>query len=457
MNSLESALIERMIDISSNACGVFDKEGCCIYANELLLNLAGITDPAMKENCQADFLDFSSANYNKSLLWNEMVESAQEKPFTLSVRLGVSPSRVFRCRLGVFAANSHELYMLVLNDITPQAELSARLAERDSLLDRVISEFPLMISAADNEGLIRIWNKRCEEITGFSRSEMIDNPNALALLFPSNRYRYEILSKWNSREDNSVRHWNMEIACKDGSIKHISWTVRYRENPIIPGLYTWGIGQDITDSKEVFEQLSLSEERFALISRATHDAVYDWDIPGNHLWWSDGMTKLFGHNTTQIADTIEWWTENLHPSYREDVFEGMQQAMDRGDSVWTDEYLFRKHDGTYAYVSDKGYFERDADGKVIRMIGGMIDLTRQNNAELRLQEKDEELRKILHFNAKRLRGPLARIMQITKLLAVLDHHKPEVKEMIDQLLISSMELDTSYKRLSLVADDDDED
>jgi PAS domain S-box-containing protein len=456
MDRNNSSLIRKMIDITGNACGLFDQSGMLIYGNEILhsLNAGPIAD---SEEIHADSFDLYSSNYNKLILWSEIVEWVQDKPFQLAVRAGRSSSRVFRCRVGKVDDAGESYYLMVLNDITPQAELEARMAERDSILERVINEFPLMICAMDNEGVIRIWNRTSEAVTGFKPEEMIGNPGALAMLFPATRDLAEALTKWNQRSDNVIRSWEMVMTTKSGDRKPISWTVRYRENPIVEGLYHWGIGMDMTEYKSTVDELKRNEDRLAFFLRATHDAIYDWDIPADDLWWSDGVTQLFGHNKEEIGSTLNWWESNLHPSYAHETIDSLNRAIAGTDSFWTFEYLFRKKDGTYAYVNDKGFFIRDEQGKALRMIGGMIDLTRITEAEKKLSERDEELRKLLHFNSSRLRGPLARIIQLTKLLAAMPHESGQVRDMIEQLLLSARELDLSYKRMSDVADEEDED
>jgi PAS domain S-box-containing protein len=456
MDKNNHSLIRKMIDITGNACGLFDQSGTLIYGNEILLSLKGDPDK-LSTDIHADSFDLYSSNFNKLILWSEIVEWAQDKPFQLSVRAGRSSSRVFRCRVGKVEDAGETYYLMVLNDITPQAELQARMAERDSILERVINEFPLMICATDDEGVIRIWNRMCEAVTGFRAEEMIGNRGALAMLFPATRDLAEALAKWNQRSDDVIRSWEMVMTAKGGERKPISWTVRYRENPIVEGLHHWGIGMDMTEYKSTVNDLKRSEDRLAFFSRATHDAIYDWDIPADDLWWSEGVTQLFGHNKEEIEHTLNWWESNLHPSYAHETIDSLNQAIAGTDSFWTFEYLFRKKDGTYAYVNDKGFFIRDEQGKALRMIGGMIDLTRITEAEHKLSERDEELRKLLHFNSSRLRGPLARIIQLSKLLAAMPHSSDDVREMIEQILVSARELDLSYKRMSDVADDEDED
>src|SRR5438270_329036 len=43
------------------------------------------------------------------------------------------------------------------------------------------------------------------------------------------------------------------------------------------------------------EALHESNERFRIVARATNDAVWDWDLKTNRVWWNEGVLTLFGY------------------------------------------------------------------------------------------------------------------------------------------------------------------
>ena len=70
-------------------------------------------------------------------------------------------------------------------------------------------------------------------------------------------------------------------------------------------------------------------------------------------------------------------------SFTDQVNEKLKQHVDLGKEFWSDEYMFRKKDGSYAYVFDKGYIIKNENGKPIRFIGGMVDITHvKENSDL---------------------------------------------------------------------------
>ena len=138
---------------------------------------------------------------------------------------------------------------------------------------------------------------------------------------------------------------------------------------------------EITDRKETEDLLWLSHERFQLVTRATNDAVWDWDLQTNGLWWNEGYASLFGYAPAQTDSSIDSWIKHIHPDDHERVIDGINRAVRGGDSTWSDEYRYLRHDGRVADIFDRGYIIRDANEVPVRMIGAMQDITARKNAE----------------------------------------------------------------------------
>ena len=51
---------------------------------------------------------------------------------------------------------------------------------------------------------------------------------------------------------------------------------------------------DITESKQAEEAIRASNDRFRIVTKATNDAVWDWDLSTNKVWWNEGVLTLFG-------------------------------------------------------------------------------------------------------------------------------------------------------------------
>jgi PAS domain S-box-containing protein len=169
---------------------------------------------------------------------------------------------------------------------------------------------------------------------------------------------------------------------KNGTISHvkiISYPVTYK-----------GYNARLVVVQDVTE-IALHVERFGLIAKATHDAIWDWNLETDELWWNQTFLDLFNYNAEDVESTSESWKSRIHPDDHDRVVEYIHQVIDRGESNWSDQYRFLRANGSYADILDRGYtlFE---NGKAVRMLGSMMDISRQTQ----LQREREETETLLH-------------------------------------------------------------
>src|SRR5437870_4589024 len=144
---------------------------------------------------------------------------------------------------------------------------------------------------------------------------------------------------------------------------------------------TLGVAFDVSERTRTEETLRRSEERFQLLGRATSDVVWDWDLQTDGLWANENFSKVFGYPAEEIEPTGAWWTDHLHPEDRERVVTSIDEVVRGGGSVWTSEYRFRRRDGTYATLVDRGYILHDSTGHPVRVIGSAMDVSQKRKTE----------------------------------------------------------------------------
>jgi PAS domain S-box-containing protein len=145
-----------------------------------------------------------------------------------------------------------------------------------------------------------------------------------------------------------------------------------------------GAFQNISERKKALDALRASDERFRLIAHATTDVIWDWDIATDVCWWSEGLITQLGYDDPG-PHPAQFWLDNIHPEDRERVERGFMSVLNAGQ-LWSDEYRFRKADGTYIHVTDRAFVARDADGRAYRMLGALVDITQQRALEAQLEQ-----------------------------------------------------------------------
>lgn len=151
-----------------------------------------------------------------------------------------------------------------------------------------------------------------------------------------------------------------------------------------------------------------SEERFRLAARATHDAIWDWNIATDTVIWGDGLATTFRHHQPPSQGfTRAWWREQLHPDDAALVDAALQQTLTASADHVEVAYRLRRGDGTYAHVVDRFCVVFDALGKPVRMVGSIQDVTARTQAEEALALVNATLEQRVEERSKALEAALA--------------------------------------------------
>src|ERR1700720_1905011 len=118
------------------------------------------------------------------------------------------------------------------------------------------------------------------------------------------------------------------------------------------------------------------DDYFAIVARATNDAVRDWDVRSNGLSWPQGLERLLGYDPlTTACNDIGFWQKNLHPADRARIASSIRDTFAGSSDHWSGEYRFRRADGNYINVLERALILRSHDGTAHRLIGSLMDVT----------------------------------------------------------------------------------
>ncbi len=150
--------------------------------------------------------------------------------------------------------------------------------------------------------------------------------------------------------------------------------------------------QNETRNKSVFKKLKVtnieikeSNERYDIVAKATSDTIWDWKIEDDSIIWNKGIYGVFGYQKEDVGSTSKWWFDRIHPEDSLKMSVKLYSFLEQKTEKWQDEYRFQCADGSYKYVFDRGFLVKDDNGKPIRMIGAIQDVTKQKEEEQRLR------------------------------------------------------------------------
>lgn len=179
---------------------------------------------------------------------------------------------------------------------------------------------------------------------------------------------------------------------------------------------------DITKERQNQEEIKTANERFELVSKATRDIIFDWNMVTNTVWGSNEIFKSFGYTKETYTADLQWWQEKVHPDDRVSVMNELYDGMKQKTESLSRTYRFRKADGSYATVFSRSYIIYNKEGEPIRWIGSMNDITILKKTECELKQaliKSEESAKakseFLANMSHEIRTPLNGIVGMTDL------------------------------------------
>lgn len=152
----------------------------------------------------------------------------------------------------------------------------------------------------------------------------------------------------------------------------------------------YGSFQDIHDRKVAELEIKGTNERFEKVTKATNDAIWDWDILADQTYLGEGFQTLFGYDLSNVQhdSMLREWSGLIHEEDAELVKKHFKLALESSNiNKWQMEYRYKKANGSYAFVQDKALIIRDDQLKAIRVVGAMSDITYR-------KEYEESLRRL---------------------------------------------------------------
>jgi PAS domain S-box-containing protein len=280
-------------------------------------------------------------------------------------------------------------------DITRRKEAEAALREREESFRQIMAAIRDNVYMEDVRGGRFLYvSPAYGEIWGRDADTLCQDYHSwLEALHPEDRPR--IRESLEALAAAAYAHeWRQEyrVVRPDGSVRWV-WDHAVPipgEGGVVERMV--GSARDITERKRWEAALREAQERFEVVCRATMDAVYDWDMRTDVVRWNEGTLTLFGYGADAVGPDPGWWADKLHPDDRDRIVRGVEDLIESTGHAWVGEYRFRRAEGGYAHVLDRGHVLRDERGHPVRMIGSMQDVTARREAEEALRQAEAKYR-----------------------------------------------------------------
>lgn len=232
------------------------------------------------------------------------------------------------------------------------------------------------VAAINSQGIITDVNKATEEITGFSRDHLIGSDFCSYFTEPEKARRgYEKVIT-----QGLMRDYPLTARHSSGRTTEVLYNASVYRNEAGEVQGVFAAARDITDRKQVENQLSKSQSNLAEAQRISHIGSWDLDTASNKLIWSDETYRIFGMEPQQFKETYEAFLDAIHPNDREMVNKVYQDSI-KNKTPYDIVHRLLLRDGTVKYVNEQCETSYDSNGRPIRSIGIIRDITDRKHAE----------------------------------------------------------------------------
>jgi two-component system, cell cycle sensor histidine kinase and response regulator CckA len=392
------ARYRQLLDVAHDGICTTDAHAVITYANPRLLAMLGFEDTSLRGRSWFE------------LLAPDEQEPARGRFARLGERKGDTRELTLRCAdggtLSVRKATSALLgadgdvqgALFIVSDLSEhrRAELSLRTSE--ARLASIIGSAMDAVITTDAAHVIVLANDEAARMFGYAPGEMLGLP--LGTLMPERfrRAHHQHMHRF-AHDGTSMRAMNQPSAAeglfairKDGTEFPIEASISQVQTE--EGRYFTVILRDVSTQRaaeaaraRAVEALREREQRYALAAQATSHAIWEWDLRSHDVAWNGGAAAVLGHGDGDVGTTAQWRADHMHPEDRERVIASIHGVIDGAEAVeWSEAYRFRRADGSYAEIADRGYIIRDAEGTAVRMVGAMQDVTATRQLEDRLRQ-----------------------------------------------------------------------
>jgi PAS domain S-box-containing protein len=227
------------------------------------------------------------------------------------------------------------------------------------------------------------WSARTRELFGLGPDAEISYELFIERVHPQDRAQVQEYTERAARGELGGEIWiTFRVLDSDGEVRWYESRGRTAYDSAGRPLEMFGTIHDITEHKRAAEL----KNRYEAATLATRQLLYDWNSLTNDLTFSGRSEDILGIPLREMPTSLEAFTELIHPEDRAAFAQEIERIIATREPAHV-VYRMRRRDGSYIIAEDNGRFFFDSEGKPIRMIGFVVDVTERKQIE---EQRDKE-------------------------------------------------------------------
>lgn len=260
--------------------------------------------------------------------------------------------------------------------ITERIEAQARLKKSETIFREITEHSPSGLVLLNKEGKLTYISESARRITGYT-IEDVTGKDPASLTHPDDLP--DLLSQLVKLQSEPAYVFTAQyrFLYKDGS-----W--RYVESTFSNLLHIKDVEAISINFHDIDEERN-ARIRLQLLTKASNDAVWDWDLVQDTIWWNDSYFNLLGFDPEGPVPPLPEWIRKVHPDDRDKIVSRFQRIRKNQVDSWQDDFRYLQEEGSWGTVLDRAFVIRNNQGKPTRVVGALVDITQQKAMEEKLQ------------------------------------------------------------------------
>jgi PAS domain S-box-containing protein len=242
---------------------------------------------------------------------------------------------------------------------------------------------------ADNRSL---WSDKSKEIFGLSSAPQdFTLDRFLQLLSPEDRASVAAAVQ-RAIEEGTPYETEFRITRPDGKTRWVlAKGIALFDGPGRPTRLL-GVTADVTERKVGHIAVSEWKSRYEAAVLSSNQVLYDWDPRSNEVIYGGDTQGILGYGREEMRDGLSGWAEKVHPDDRA-AFDREIARVLAAEDKFSLTYRFYHKDGRVLWLEDRGHFFRDGEGRILRMVGFIQDVTERVRTDQALRSSEERFSK----------------------------------------------------------------
>lgn len=301
---------------------------------------------------------------------------------------------VFPMRLAVsdIAIGSERLFSGIVHDLSEVRTAQNAVKASSNLLRSMIDASPEPIFVKDLNGQYILLNQACAEVIQRPIEEILYQTDSE--LFPTETA--QMIQEFDQEVIATERSICVEenIPNKEGFINTyiVTKSPFYDIHGHLTGVVT--TAKNITERKLMEARLIESERHLTLSQRFANIGTWDWNVQTHAFYWSDRVPLLLGYLSETEQPDFQRFIQAIHPKERTLVLDAIHACIYQ-NAEYDIKHRVLWQDGSIRWLHQKGDVICDKNGKPLRMLGLIQDITEFTEAQRQIAAKEARYRAIV--------------------------------------------------------------